>query len=345
LAFTLIGLGVGAAGTSLLVLLAKRVQPDRRSAAATIVWIMMIAGFAVTATAAGHLLDPFSPTRLVAVTASVGVIAILLTLAAVYNIEGRAERAMDRALAGTAAASTAAHPAFRAALAQVWAEPQARRFTVFVFVSMLAYSLQDLILEPFAGTVFGLTPGESTKLSGVQHGGVMFGMLLVAVAGSAWPGARTGALRTWIVGGCIASALALLALALAGFVGSSWPLRATVFALGFANGSFAVAAIGTMMALASAGGPAREGIRMGMWGAAQAIAFGLGGFLGTVASDVARQLLGSPLLAYATVFFLEGLLFAVSAVLAIRIGRVRVAGLQPSAPKKRSSYVIGMERG
>ena len=48
-AFLLIGIGVGAAGTSLLVLLAKRVDGRRRAAAATIVWLMMIAGFIVTA--------------------------------------------------------------------------------------------------------------------------------------------------------------------------------------------------------------------------------------------------------------------------------------------------------
>jgi BCD family chlorophyll transporter-like MFS transporter len=35
LAFLLIGLGVSAGGTSLLVLLAKRVAPERRAAAAT----------------------------------------------------------------------------------------------------------------------------------------------------------------------------------------------------------------------------------------------------------------------------------------------------------------------
>ena len=73
---------------------------------------------------------------------------------------------------------------FREALAQVWAEPQARRFAVFVLISMMAYSAQDLILEPFAGLVFGFTPGESTKLSGVQHGVVLAGMVLVAVAAS-----------------------------------------------------------------------------------------------------------------------------------------------------------------
>ena len=50
------------------------------------------------------------------------------------------------------AAQEGAKAPFLAALAQVWAEPQARRFTIFVFVSMLAYSAQDLILEPFAGS-------------------------------------------------------------------------------------------------------------------------------------------------------------------------------------------------
>ncbi|MFY8156937.1 MAG: PucC family protein, partial [Rhabdaerophilum sp.] len=47
LAFLLIGIGVGASGTSLLVLLSKRVEDKRRPAAATIVWVMMIIGFIV----------------------------------------------------------------------------------------------------------------------------------------------------------------------------------------------------------------------------------------------------------------------------------------------------------
>ena len=48
-AFVAIGVGAGAAGTSLLVLMAKRVDPAKRAAAATIAWVMMIAGFIVTA--------------------------------------------------------------------------------------------------------------------------------------------------------------------------------------------------------------------------------------------------------------------------------------------------------
>lgn len=323
LAFALIGIGVGAAGTNLLAFLASRVPEERRGAAATIVWMMMIAGFVVTTIIAGHYLDPFSTSRLVAVTAAVSAIAVLVTALALWNIERDTDAVAVKS-------DSAGKPPFREALAQVWSEAQARRFTIFVFVSMLAYSMQDLILEPFAGIVFGLTPGESTKLAGVQHGGVFAGMVLVALAGSA--GLGIGSLRSWCIGGCIASAVALLGLAASGTGGPDWPLRGTVFALGVANGAFAVAAIGSMMQLAGSGTKSREGVRMGMWGAAQAIAFGSGGFLGALGADVLRQFVAAPVTAYTTVFLVEAVLFLVAA-------RLAASAIVPDAAKtiERSS--------
>ncbi len=76
------------------------------------------------------------------------------------------------------------------------------------------------------------------------------------------------------------------------------------------------------MALVGSGTKTREGLRMGLWGAAQALAFGLGGFTGTVASDAARYALGAPLLAYALVFTAQAALFLVSAILAYRVDRL-----------------------
>ena len=173
-AFLLIGAGVGAAGTSLLALLASNADPTKRAGAAMVVWMMMIAGIVVTAISAGNLLDPYTPARLIAVTAAVSIAALLLTLIALWNLE------TSNAPATTTAVQQHATPSsFRNAMIEVWADPKARQFTIFVFVSMLAYSAQDLILEPFAGAVFAYTPGESTKLAGVQHGGVFLGMLLV----------------------------------------------------------------------------------------------------------------------------------------------------------------------
>lgn len=323
LAFLAIGVGVGASGTSLLVLLSRRVADARRPAAATIVWVMMIMGFIVTAGTAGHFLDPFSLSRLVLVSGVVSAIAFLVSVVAVWGVEAPvvaiASKAEDTADIG-----------FREALREVWAEPHSRLFSIFIFLSMVAYSAQDLILEPFAGAVFGYSPGETTKLAGLQHGGVLVGMILVAVVATMFGKHHVGTTRFWTVGGCVASAIALAGLVAAAIVGPAFPFRPNVFLLGLANGAFAAAAIGAMMRLVNAGNPQRAGIRMGLWGAAQGIAFGAGGFLGTVAADIARYLITSQVAAYATVFALEGVLFIVSAVLADRVARqAREVSLAP----------------
>lgn len=329
LSFALVGIGVSAGGTSLLVLLAKRVDEGRRAPAAALVWVMMIVGFAVTAGLAGRWLDPYTPQRLLAVSGVVSLVAVTITFLALWGLEGHARGP---------APERKAKLDFRAALAEVWAEPDARRFTVFVFVSMLAYSTQDLILEPFAGAVFGYTPGQSTQLSGVQHGGTLVGMLLAAMAGRRLGSARLGSLKAWTVGGCMASGLALLGLVVAGsgFV-ADWPLRANVFLLGAANGAFSIAAIGSMMSLAggtpaAAGQAPREGTRMGLWGAAQAIGFAVGGLFGAGASDVARWLIGDTGSAYAAVFALEAGMFAVAAGLAMKVGGPHARVAAPVTP-------------
>ena len=308
LGFLLVGAGAGAAGTNVLATLAAHVAPSRRAAAATTVWVMMIFGFALTAPLAGHYLDPYSPGRLVAVTAVVSALAFALAGIAILGVEtaGPAEPRRD---GGN----------FREAFRQVWSEPAARRFTIFIFVSMLAYSAQELLVEPYAGLVFGLSPGVTTRLAGLQHGGSLAGMIVVAICASALGGPRLGDLRLWTVGGCLASASALAAVAATGLLAAGpGPLRAAVFALGFGNGVYAAAAIGTMMGLAAR--DARAGTRMGLWDAAQALALGAGGLLASALVDLARLALGSPLNAYVAVFAAEALAFVASGWLAARLG-------------------------
>ena len=67
---------------------------------------------------------------------------------------------------------------------------------------------------------------------------------------------------------------------------------------------------------------------MGVFGAAQAIAFGLGGFLGAVSVDLARLVLDSIPAAYGTVFAVEAGLFVISGLLALRLGRTGDAATQ-----------------
>jgi BCD family chlorophyll transporter-like MFS transporter len=303
-AYTLIGIGVGASGTSLLALLATTTAPHRRAAAATITWLMMIFGIAATAGTVGQFIDPYSPALLIKIVGIVVSIATLVTCLAIWRIERNliAVREPD---------STP----FREGLKEVWREPKARNFTIFVFLSMTAYFMQELILEPYAGLVFGFTPGQSTSLSGAQNGGVFLGMLSVGILAT---GLKIGALRNWVMTGCVGSALALTLITFLGPIGPSAPLVPAVVLLGFFNGMFAVAAIGSMMALAAQGAERREGTRMGLWGAAQAIAAGFGGLTGAAMVDLLRISM-SDTQAFGIVFIAEAALFIAATAMAAKI--------------------------
>ncbi len=313
LAYLLIGIGIGASGTSLLALIAMKTAVERRAAAATITWMLMISGIIVTSIVVGAQLDPYSHERLIAVTAATGVVAFLIGLLGVAGMEKKpsVDRQEERA----------ATTSFRESLQDVLEDREARLFTLFIFLSMLAFATQDLILEPYAGLLFGMTPGETTGLSGTQHAGVLLGMILVGVSGAFFGKRYPHLPRHFITWGCLGSAVALAALALSTQSAPLWPLEVNIFLLGATNGAFAVAAVGTMMILAGQGRKSNYGMRMGVWGAAQAIAFGLGGVLGTVALDLGRWLTASDALAFAAVFTIEASLFLVSAIVATRIGR------------------------
>jgi len=299
-AFVIIGLGVSAAGTPLLALLADRVSAERRGRAAAIVWLMMIAGFVVTTLVVGRLIDPFSFSRLMLVAIGVSLVAFTVAWVALAGLEGAGRAPM---LMPSSDSSS-----FRYALSNAWRDPATRRFAIFVFVAMLAYSAQDLVLEPFAGSVFQLTPGESTRIASVHQGGMLVGMLLTAVLSARW-----GSLPRWAAFGCAASALAFVALAVSPLVGTVGALRGSVLALGLANGTFAIGAIGSMMVRARGG---QAGLRMGVFGAAQAIAYAIGSFIGAAGSDIGRTISGSDARGYMAVFAAEAVLFLVAAVLA-----------------------------
>jgi len=304
LAYAMIGLGVGASGTSLLALLATATAPRRRAAAATITWLMMIFGIAVTAGVTGALLDPYTHQRLIVIVLGVVALANVMTVLAIWGIERRV----------TAVAEPEPTP-FRQGLAEVWAERRARNFTLFVFLSMTAYFMQELILEPYAGLIFSFTPGQSTQLSGAQNGGVFLGMVLVGIAAT---GLKWGALRHWVMAGCLGSAAALTAITFVGSYGAASLLVPAVVALGVFNGMFAVAAIGSMMSLAGQGRERRTGTRMGLWGAAQAVAAGFGGLMGAALVDVLRLSLPD-VQAFGLVFLFEALIFVAAAVMAARV--------------------------
>ncbi|MEM7074677.1 MAG: PucC family protein [Pseudomonadota bacterium] len=306
-AYALIGFGIGAAGTSFLALLATAAPDQRKGAAATLAWLMLIAGAIAASVGTGFALKPYSPDRLLPVVAVVAVIALMLAFVSTWRVERR--------LGAVPAPSVSAlWPALQA----TWADPAARAFTGFVMLSIMAFYLSELILEPFAGHVHGLSPDASTRLSGGKDGAALLGML--AAGGASTLG--FGSLRGWAVAGCVISAVGLLGL------GAGMPLVPFTVCLGFGNGLFVVGAIGSMMRIAAQDRGA-TGTRMGVFGAAQALAAGVAGLIATGTLDLARTALPDAA-AYATVFTLEAVLFLAAALVALRIlGDAPRASLQP----------------
>ncbi|MEX3017333.1 MFS transporter [Gymnodinialimonas hymeniacidonis] len=304
-AYALIGLGIGAAGTSFLALLATASPDDRKPAAATFAWLMLIFGAIVTSIGTGIALEPYSEERLMAVVPVVALLAALLAFVATWGVEAKL---------GPAPAPE--NPKLGPAIAATWADPAARAFTGFVFLSILAFYLSELVLEPFAGHVHGLSPEDSTKLSGGKDGAALLGMLLAGGLSQF----RIGSLRIWAMVGCMISAAGLIGL------GMGLHLLAFTVVLGLGNGLFVVGAIGSMMRLASERRGA-AGTRMGLFGAAQAVAAGLAGLIATGILDIARLAMPTQA-AYATVFGLEAILFLAAALVAGRLLHAR-----PSEPQ------------
>lgn len=296
LAYMAIGFGIGAAGTSFLALLATAAPDTRKGAAATIAWLMLIAGAIIASIGTGIALDPYSPERLMLVIPCVAVAACAVALLGTIGLErklGAIPEPEERALG----------PALRATLR----DPAARAFTGFVFLSIFAFYLSELVLEPFAGHVHGLTPDASTRLSGGKDGAALAGMIAAGLLSTL----GVGSLRGWAVFGCVISAVGLVGL------GAGAPLIASTVILGLGNGLFVVGAIGSMMRLAAEREGA-TGTRMGVFGAAQAIAAGLAGLVATGTLDLAR-LTFSDATAYGFVFGLEAVLFLAAALVALRL--------------------------
>ena len=313
LAYSLIGLGVGAAGTSLLALIATNTPNHRKAAAATITWIMMIFGAAITAIFVGQIIDPYSIGKLIRIVTYLSIFWFVFSIIALYKIDGKTSGSITK----NAAPTKKNTDTFIIGLKQVLSEKNTRWFTIFVFLSMTAYFMQEPILEPYAGIVFQFTVGESTQLTGYHQGGILLGMLLVGLSVS---GFQVGSLRFWVLLGCTGSGLTLILIAILGqVIASKLSLMICICSLGFFNGTFAVGAIGSMMQLAGVGIAKREGTRMGLWGAGQAVAAGIAMIFSTLFVDVLQLITKNTATSYGIIFTIEGILFLAAAALTTKL--------------------------
>ena len=321
--YTLIGFGVGAAGTPLLALLASYSSKSQKGFAASITFLMMILGLAITGITAGIILDPYSHQKLIKITASLAIITNILSYLSLKNLEKTLRNNADARIPS----AIDYNEPFLEGIKKVWMEREARLFTIFIFISMGAFSMQDPILEPFAGEVFGFAVGESTKLDGFHKIGTLIGIILIILCLSKFrigfaslsivKNERLGSEKFWLITGCLFSAFSLFMISLLGLTyRDPGILNSVVFLFGISNGVFTAGILGTMLHLASRGsGDNNTGTRMGIWGAAQAYATMIAVFFSTVLVDILGLMMNSLPSVYGIVFLTAASFFIAAAFL------------------------------
>lgn len=303
LAFLLVGAGVHTTQTAGLALANDLAPEHARPRVVALLYVMLLVGMLISGILMGLILADFEAVKLVGVVQGAAVLAVILNMTALWKQE-------PQNLALTA--KDKPRIAFKAAWAEFSAGGRASRLLVAVGLGAAAFSMQDVLLEPYGGTVLNLSVGQTTALTALWSAGTLAGLAFAARRLS-----RGGEPHRLAGHGLVWGVMAFVAVICGGAFTQTLVFCGGVFLIGLGGGMFSVGTLTSAMALARDG---RSGIALGAWGAVQATAVGLavlvGGGLRDLVSSLAESgLLGTamsaPATAYVVVYHLEiGLLFA-----------------------------------
>ena len=339
LVFAGYGLALSASSTPFAALLVDVSDEDNRSQLVGIVWSMLMVGIVVGAIVSSKLLNTpdicgdailsYDPTQVNKITdisllqKTVNPVFILmpslvlfLGFIATWGVEKKYSRFSTRSHYGERDDQIT----FSHALKVLTASRQTGFFFSFLLVLTISLFMQDAVMEPYGGEVFGMCISETTKLNAFFGTGTLLGIGTT----SFWVVPRLGKQRTTKLGALLAAACLILII-LAGFNANQSLLKSGLLFFGLASGIITAGATNLMLDLTAA---ETAGTFIGAWGLAQAMSRGLATVLGGVVLNFGKMLFTSPILAYSTVFLLQAVGLILAALL---LGRVNIKEFQDSA--------------
>jgi BCD family chlorophyll transporter-like MFS transporter len=308
LAFLLVGIGMHTTQTAGLALAADLATPETRPRVVALLYVMLLLGTLVSALLYGLLLQDFTPTRLVQLVQGAAMVTMVLNVIALWKQEARSP-------------VRTSETATRATFAQSWAafnaDGRRHRFLVALGLGTAAFTMQDVLLEPYGGEILKLPVAATTTLTAFQAVGTLLAFALAARR--LGRGADPYRLASY---GLLAGIAAFSAVVFSAPLDSPLLFRIGSLLIGFGTGLFAV---GTLTVAMDVDRGDCSGLALGAWGAVQASAAGIGIAVGGFTRDAIGALatsgalgtaLDSPVTGYAFVYHLE-IALAFSALIAI----------------------------
>jgi BCD family chlorophyll transporter-like MFS transporter len=292
-AFGAWGFGFNFATVSYLSLATELSGSQQRARVVGVMWFVLIISMIIGGIAFARSIEPYTHERLIVAFEQMSLLALVIGLLGVIGLEPRHTQ-VDETEA-------------RMSWGQTWQfvsdNPQAKQFFVYLIMLLIAILGQDVILEPYAADIFGVSPANTTRYTSIWGGALLIG-LLVTNRLVQWRGVK------WVAGfSSLVAASGLLVIVAAGLVNRVELLIPGLVIFGFGAGISTASNLSLMLDMTIAG---RVGIFIGAWGVADALARLGGTLLSGIVRDVVTYGLQSRLGGYVTVFVIEAVLLVAS---------------------------------
>lgn len=324
IAFLLVGAGVHTTQTAGLALATDLATGETRPRVVALLYVMLLVGMVLGSVGFGALLADFSQIRLIKVIQGAATLTLILNVIALWKQEVRdPSRTMGEG----------PRPSFRESWRAFISGGRSSRLLVTVGLGTAAFSMQDILLEPYGGQILHMSVSATTSLTAFSAGGSIIAFALAAklLKLSVDP-QRIAAV------GALIGIFAFAAVVFADPLQSAMVFRIGTFLIGIGSGLFSVCMLIAAMELDSKG---QAGLALGAWGAVQAsaagIAVALGGAIRDIVSEAATSGLLGPALTgistgYGVVYHIEiALLFATLVAIGPLVRTASVAGKRPSS--------------
>ena len=306
LAFLLTGAGLHTVQTVGLALATDLVTEESQPRVVGLMYVMLLVGMIASAIIFGALLQNFSDGRLIQVIQGSAVMTIILNVIAIWKQEARDP---------TKTRAGRDEPSFKESWDSFIVGSGAIRRLIAVGVGTMAFSMQDVLLEPYGGQVLGLSVATTTRLTATLCLGGLLGFLLASrVLGRGGDPFRMSSY------GALIGIPAFAAVILAAPAASPMLFFCGTFLIGFGGG---LLSHGTLTATMNHAPEKQRGLALGAWGAVQASAAGFAVAFGGIARDVVNGMstrnvfgrgLSGPATGYSLVYSVEIVLLVITLV-------------------------------
>jgi BCD family chlorophyll transporter-like MFS transporter len=306
-AFGAWGMGYNLSAVSYLSLATELSGEKERGKTIAVMWFMMITGIILTAITLSQMVEPFTPAAMERAFWIVGLVALILGLVGIIKLE---KRSLPEQIEGEERYS------WQLMLKTIRENRQVTLFFVYLVILLAAILGQDILLEPYAGEAFGMTVGQTARITSLWGVCVLAALLIAGVLETR---VKKKVVALW---GGWSSLAGFVLIASSGMIANLIIFYIGVVLLGIGTGLATVSNLSLMLDMTVAG---KVGLFIGAWGMANAASRLIGSVLGGAVRDVMTRLLDDPVSSYSVVFVIEAAMLLGSLVLIryIDVGQFR----------------------